>query len=322
MYNSAEYARTLAHSSPSDFHYFGAIGEYWRQYDTVTLLVASSTHDNSEYMKLLRVICISYTVELAIKGVYENTLGRIFEYIGGDNKVYEEKVVAQMNTDYAQFLYDYPWYDFPYSIYLSLLWFGNNGGDTINVSEESRSDSRRVETSFRQYIRKSERLFILSIEIGIKTIYAKIIAYATHQSFGVQDDIVSAIVLKDDKNKIISATHYQPFTRALILEMLTAEDPFNDIEDRVGDSNFVVLDIAGNDSVVISFVTDKGYMTAEKTKEMKMKEILRNSEYKWNENGEKIEKERIHVEVNIRDLFFIYKNLLDKSIEIDHMYDY
>ena len=322
VYNSAEYARTLAHSSPSDFHYFGSIREYWRQYDTVKTLIASSTHDNSEYMKVLRVIGISYTVELGIKGVYENTLGKVFEYIRGDYTVYEERVAAQMNSDYAQFLYDYPWYDFPYSIYLSLLWFGDNGGDTINVSEESRSDTRRVETSFGQYIRKGERLFILSLEIGIKTVYAKVIAYATHQSFGMQDDIVSALVLKGGENKIISAAHYQPFTRALISEMNIAEDPFKNIEDKFRYSSFVVLDIAGNDSVVISFVTDKGYMTAEKIKEMKMKEILRNSEYTWNENGEKIEKERIHVEVNVRDLFFIYKNLLDKSIDIDHLYDF
>ncbi len=317
VYNSAEYARTLENAAPSDFHYFGAIGEYWRQYDAVKLLVASSTHDNSEYMKVLRIIGISYTVELAIKGVYENTLGRIFEYIRGDNKVYEEKVAAQMNTDYAQFLYDYPWYDFPYSKYLSLLWFGDN-----------KVESDKMETSFGQYIRKGERLCMLSLEIGIKTAYAKVIAYATHQSFGVQDDMVSAVVVYDSDlashtdYKIISAAHYQPFTRALIAEMNIAEDPFRNIEDRARYSNFAVLDIAGNDSVAISFVTDKGYMTAEKIKEMKMKEILRNSEYTWDENGEKTEKERIHVEVNVRDLSSIYKNLLDKTIEIDHIYDF
>jgi hypothetical protein len=178
VYNSQEYARALTYALPSEFSYFGAIREYWGEYVQAKKLTKDSSHDNSEYLMVLRVIGISYTVELAIKGIYENTLGRVTEYLAGGKQVYEEKVAAEMNRKYAKFIYDYPWYDFPYGGYFRLLWVMGMDKDL----------------TFGQYLRKIERLIFLSLEIEIKVAYSNIIRIATHQKFGIQDDIIYAVI--------------------------------------------------------------------------------------------------------------------------------
>ncbi len=294
VYNSAEYARALTNAKPSSFSYFTAIQEYWNQYKRVQQLTKESVHDTSNYTSVLRVIGVSYSVELAIKGVYENTIGKVTEWLSDGKLIHEEKVVAQMNHDYAEFIYDYPWYDFPYGNYLSLLWLQSN--DT--------------NLTLGQYIRKIERLIYLSLEIEIKVIYSKLIAYATHQTFGVQDDVVYAIISRDGgkTKELLSAPHYQPFTKALLSAMNEAFTQGND---------FRVLDISGNQRITFSFLISKDGVSLDKTTE-----LFRNQEKFFKEGDVLVVKDRVHAEVRVVDIFSIYKECKDRGIIIDHFYDY
>ncbi len=294
VYNSTEYARALSVAKPSSFHYFDAIKEYWSEYRKVVSLTKGSSHDNSDYIMVLRIIGTSYSVEMFIKGLYENTFGRFFETLAHGQTVYEERIAARMNQDYASFIYDYPWYDFPSSSYFSLLW--THGDDT--------------QLSVRIVMRKIERLALLTVEIGAKTIYSSVIAFATHQKFGVQDDIIYASVSEDGgtSKKIISAPHYQPFTRLLLDEMKSA------IEDK---KDFVIYDIAGNEKITLSFLAPMDYHT-----ETKMKELMRKKESFFGEQGTSFSQDRIQGEVSVDDLFSLYKELSQKGYTIDHLYDY
>ncbi len=295
VYNSVEYSRALTNSLPSQFDYFGAIKEYWRQYHMVRGLTSTSTHDNHNYITVLRVIGVSYSVELAIKGVYENTIGRLTEWFSGGRSLYEERVAAEMAADYGEFIYDYPWYDFPYANYLSLLWA--KGGDTnLTVG---------------QYLRKGERLLYLSLEIEIKVVYSKLIAFATHQKFGVQDDVIYAIVSKDGgkSKEMMSAPHYQPFTRALLSKMEEAAQSGTD---------FVVMDISGNQKITLSYVAPVGMAMPQG-----VKELSRTQEVFFKEaDGTIMRKERLHGEVTVKDIFSVYKELKAQRVFIDHFYDY
>lgn len=294
VYNSLEYARALTDASPSQFNYFGAIKEYWNQYKKVLTLTQDSSQDNSDYITVLRVIGVSYSVELAIKGVYENTLGRFTEWLSGGKQVYEEKVIAQMNRDYGLFIYDYPWYDFPYGSYLGLLW----------------KSSDNTHLSLGQYIRKVERLIFLSLEIEIKVLYSKVIAFATHQKFGVQDDIVYAVVTHDGgkTKELISAPHYQPFTRMLVETMKEAYEQGQD---------FQILDISGNQKITLSYLVPQGSATFGK-----VTELVRTDEGFFKEGDTLVTKERVQAEIQVTDIFSVYKDMNDLYITIDHFYDY
>jgi hypothetical protein len=154
-----------------------------------------------------------------------------------------------------------------------------------------------------------ERKLFLSTELGIKAIYSSIISYASRQKFGVQDDIVYAIVTRDGgkTHEMISAPHYQPFTRILLQDM--AKEQSN--------NNFSVLDISGNQRITFAYLDQAGNAVPPNTKE-----ITRDTEVRKISDGKKETKDRVTVEAQVKDIFSIYKFFQSKHIAIEHFYDY
>ena len=70
---------------------------------------------------MIYVIGISYSVEYAIKGLYENTIGRITEWIRGETRTPQDEYARAVLQDYAAFLYTVPWYKYPFGEKLSGL---------------------------------------------------------------------------------------------------------------------------------------------------------------------------------------------------------
>ena len=291
VYSAGEYADTLKYDMPSQFNFSMANKIYWQQYSDVLKKVEDSAHDNSDYKTLLKVIGISFSFENSIKALYENTIGKISESIAGNVQVSEDRVAYAGAKDYADFIYDYPWYEFDYRSYLMKIW---NTEDYKNVN------GIEQKYTIGQYIRRGERKIFLSLEYGIKYLYAKVISYATKAKFGEENNTISAIVCKNkistcDK-EIISAEHYQPFTKKLLAEFNYAYE--HKLE-------YIVYDIAGNDSIAFVYKDPTGYAIPDNTKE-----ILRDN------------KNRITVETKVENLFNVYKALKNKNINIEHFYDY
>jgi FAD/FMN-containing dehydrogenase len=294
VYNAEEYARVIQSSRPSQFPYWKSIKEYWRQYDVVTELVATSTHNNTEYDTVLQVIGWSFTAENIIKFVYESTIGKVSEYLASYKQVPEDVFAAQIATAYGSFVYDYPWYEFPYGDYLYGLQSVSSQGETYTIG---------------QNIRRIERKMFLSLEFGAKYVYANLIKFLTQQKFGVQDDIIYAIVSDDDgkTTRLLQAPHYHPFTQVLLGEMERA---------RMDRKSFSVLNISGNEKITLAYLDMVGANVP-----VYVKEIIRHSDINL-KGGQLVEKERIIVEVLTKDLFLIYKDLYQKDIRIEHLYDY
>lgn len=293
VYSADEYAETLRGSLPSQFPYFEANEDYWSQHEAVIGLTASSTTDNSNYKLVLKVIGVSFSVENIIKGIYENTIGKFSELIAGNTQVAEDIYAAKVAKDYADLIYDYPWYDFKYLEALKNLWTLHNETDYTLLQD----------------VRRLERKIFLSVEYGVKAIYSSIIAFATHTKFGVQDDFIYAIVTRDggESREIISAPHYQPFTRLLNQEFIKEEN----------NMGFDVIDIAGNDRITFTYRDVQGADVMGT-----LKEIFRDKQA-YSVEGETVEYvDRITVEANVRELSAIYKAFKAKGIVIDHFYDY
>lgn len=293
VYSADEYARVLNDALPSKFGYFEAIGDYWGQYRGVTELTATSVHNNDDYKTVLNVIGWSFSIENTIKGVYENSIGRFFEWIAGGTQVAEDLYAAKVARDYALFIYDYPWYDFPYFSYFKGVWTLNNQQDY----------------TWRQDIRRLERKVFLSLELGVKSLYAKVIALATRAKFGVQDDIVYAVVTRDGGKtyELINAAHYQPFTRLLLNEL-----------DRESDNkNFHVIDISGNKKITLTYQDRVGTLVPSGAKE-----LMRDTEINEIIDGQATYIDRVTVEIAIENLPVIYRALRERNVVIDHFYDY
>ena len=163
-----EYAEFLRDHPPSQFPYFKSIGQLWNGYAQVYGITHRHYPFNFGYQLTIVTIVSSSTIEFGIKGAYDETVGRFFEWIGGGAKSAEDLYAAQVAKEYGDFIPTQPWYDFPFGHKLAGLWsttgfFGPH------------------------FLRKCERKIFLSLEYGVKSIYAGIIRLASHSVYGIAD---------------------------------------------------------------------------------------------------------------------------------------
>ncbi len=297
VYSADEMARVLKDGLPSQFPFSQANYEYWRQYAKVVELVESEkdTVAVRDYITVLKVIGVSFSVENTIKAVYENTIGKVFEIFAGNTQTKEDKLAYRAANDYATFIYDYPWYDFPYLKYFKELW---------------RLPTEPGCCTLGQHLRSAERKAFLSLEFLLKAGYASVIAFATHQKFGVQDDVVCATVtyVKEKGQELLCAPHYQPFTKKMI-EVLSGQKDNPD---------FIIHDIAGNKEIALTYREP----TVDKSSYEGVTEILRYQEIDSVSHGTLLYKDRVTVLVPVSHVRLLFDVLWSRGIAIDHFYDY
>jgi hypothetical protein len=124
---------------------------------------------------MLLVIGTSFTVEYGIKGIYENSIGRLTEWIAGDEPVEEDRYAARVARNYGLFVEDRPFYEFPFSSAFRALW---------------------KETSLwgPHMFRKWERKAWLSLDYGIEAVYCGLIRLASHAVYGIEEDVTYALI--------------------------------------------------------------------------------------------------------------------------------
>lgn len=119
VYAAREYAGFVAKDLPSGFPYFAYVGRFWQDY--ATMIRASSDYPfNFQNHLMLMVIGISHTAEHIIQSVYENTVGRLSAMAGAPAP--EDGYQAKVAAEYAAFLDQVPWYQFPYAEKRAGLW--------------------------------------------------------------------------------------------------------------------------------------------------------------------------------------------------------
>ena len=86
VYSFEDFGRFLDRSSESHFDYLGHIFGFWRSFCTINRAVPPTEESLADVKTMIYVIGISYSTEYAIKGLYENTIGRVFEWIRGETR--------------------------------------------------------------------------------------------------------------------------------------------------------------------------------------------------------------------------------------------
>lgn len=113
VYAAREYAGFLKTSRESQFPYWSYIGRFWQDYAMV-IRASSDKPFNFANHQMLAVIGTSHTIEHAIQWTYENTVGRLTEWASG-KPVAVDRYQAGVAAEYAAFLDQVPWYQFPYA---------------------------------------------------------------------------------------------------------------------------------------------------------------------------------------------------------------
>src|SRR5438128_217444 len=91
VYSFEDFGRFLDRSSESHFNYLGHIFGFWQSFCTINRAVPATGESLSEVKTMIYVIGISYSAEYAIKGLYENTIGRVFEWIRGEKRTPQDE---------------------------------------------------------------------------------------------------------------------------------------------------------------------------------------------------------------------------------------
>jgi hypothetical protein len=232
VYSTDEYAAFLAQNPPSRFPHFRTVWQYWQSYAEVCEVVQGNYPFNNEHQFALGFIGFSFTAENMLKGVYEGTIGRLSEWTASE-PTEEEIYAAQVAREYGEFLHMTPWYFFPFQERLQGLW-----SETSNWGPDP--------------IRKWERKLSLTVEYGLKVIYAgltKLGAQATYGGAdvekiyavteGLADGMLSPdielVKEVDGQRRLIRMTRFERFTQ--LVPGLT-------------DSGLRFVEIAGNDEIL------------------------------------------------------------------------
>jgi hypothetical protein len=236
IYSTDAYARHIAASPPSEFPYFSAIGQFWRHYGGVCGVTQNRYAFDTDYHTMVGVVGLGFSVESALKGLYENTVGWITERFGSTDTA-EDRFAARVASEYGTFMHTEPWYEYPFADQLVTLWTS-----TPLVGSNP--------------IRKWERRLFLTAELGVKTVYASVVGLAQAVAYAAENpqihvwierapesifadaDIVRVAVV-GPQAYIVRLPRYEPFTKMLL---------------SMHASGVRFVSIAGNDDILITVI--------------------------------------------------------------------
>ena len=238
VYSSDEYADWLKDRMPSGYPYVASIGQYWTNYREVNRIAGREFPVNWGYQVMLWVIGVSYSGELTIKSLYENTIGRFSEWTAGNGMTEEDRYAHRVAKDYGDFIHIHPWYEYNFGGKLAGLW---------------------RETPFwgTHAIRKWERKFFLTAEYSLKSGYGWLIKVGTGAAYEPQDERIQMVVANWGKgestpdNRIVVL---EPLDRAHTLVAAPRYDGFRDtlLEIARKDAAFEIREVAGNREIFIT----------------------------------------------------------------------
>ena len=228
VYSAESLGRHLRDKPPSSYRYFRDIGSFWSSY--CALNRAADPKDAGDAKTMLYTIGISFSAEMIVKAVWENTVGRMFEWVGGYQSP-EDRYAASVQQRYGAFMHETPWYRFPFGQAFTGLWRRDFGG-----------------------VRGIERRIALSLEYGVKTGYAKLIGWASGTALGA-DEVRMRLVLRatpeqvavvDPRLKIVSSGAHGTVVDT------PRYAQFTDLAQKIAASGIPFREIAGNDDIFLT----------------------------------------------------------------------
>ncbi len=246
VYSAEEYASALELGMPSGFSYFRATGQFWSSYRTIYCATKDTYPSDDGFHFALFVIGESFSVENTVKGIYEQTIGRVAELTSWNESTQEDRFAAGVAREYGTFLHTVPWYRFPFTQKLKGLW-------------------RETDLWGPHMIRKWERKIILSIEYGVKAVYGKLIGWGTGAAYAPEDlDIALMIewapdsIFADSRVRKISESGAGAYT-----VIIPRYEEFTHIVPELARRGVQFVRIAGNDEIFLTLHARDGLAPAE-----------------------------------------------------------
>jgi hypothetical protein len=295
VYSFEDFGRFLDQSSESHFNYLAHILGFWRSFCTINRAVPATGESLFDVKSMIYVIGVSYSAEYAIKGFYENTIGRIAEWIRGPARTPQDDYARAVLQDYAAFLYTIPWYKYPFGEKL-------HGLMAISAPTPSR-------------FRTSERDFALGAEYGIKIGYAWLIQKALDASSDDEPRDIMFVVATLPQQILAKEPRITPI-RALTPQWQLVKTPrYKDLTEIVQgllDRGYGLAEIAGNHEILITVIApNTAALDVKDTMELFSLDLDAKPGFR-----------RAGLRARIERLVDISRDLKAKGASIEHFYDY
>ncbi|ANW00640.1 hypothetical protein [Bradyrhizobium icense] len=295
VYSFEDFGRFLDRSSESQFNYLGHIFGFWRSFCTINRAVPATGESLAEVKTMIYVIGISYSVEYAIKGFYENTIGRVFEWIRGEKRTPQDEFGRAVLQDYVAFLYTVPWYKYPFREKLDGL---------MAISAPTPSA-----------LRSRERDFALGAEYFVKIGYAALIQKALDASNDSEPRDIMFAVTTLPPEVLAKEPRISPI-RALNTQWQLVQTPrykdFTEIVRSLVDQGYGLAEIAGNHDILVTVIApDAAKLDIKGTTELFSLELDAKPGFR-----------RAGLKARIDRLVEINRELEARGASIEHFYDY
>lgn len=296
VYSADELAAHLQHAPPSGFPYFRSIGQFWRLYAHV--LGATWRTADWGYQLMIAVIGPSYTIEYLVKGLYENTLGRLAEstvrrpWDGGPT--IEDRFATALAVDYAAFMHATPWYEFPFWSRMRDLWSLDGPLDATAL-------------------RRAERRAALSGELAFKTGWGWTIAKSSGEAYDPEADVIWAWVRKTPAARDSRIVKREDVGTDAELLALPRYEPFTATVGALAAAGVRFVEIAGNDRVLVQIVAPAAWRDEQRRGDLLVEwPILTDPSRK-----------RVALTVDVTRLHEVLPSLAaEPGVTLDHLYDF
>lgn len=278
-----DYARVIATGDPHDFGYARAIGGFWSSLCALAEKTPQHGGFTTDSKMTIYTIGVSFTLEMAMKALYEETLGRVATWIRGPEHSALDRVSARQAAEYATFLQQVPWYKWDF-----------------------RRDAAELRAQAQGGFRDGERRFALGTEYRVKAAYAGVIENAVAQVgadalrlrmvlAGLGAEELSAyegveLIETRPEGAVIETPRYRELTH--ILAAMAADG-----------ARFI--EIAGNDDILFTAISDTP---------------AEGALYSFARQG--YGDTRSLMLVKVEDLAGILRGLADKGLTLEHIHDY
>jgi hypothetical protein len=295
VYSFEDFGRFLDRSSESHFNYLSHILGFWQSFCTINRAVPATGESRVDVKSMIYVIGISYSAEYAIKGFYENTIGRITEWIRGSVRTPQDEYARAVLQDYAAFLYTIPWYKYP---------FGEKLHGLMAISARTPSP-----------VRTWERDFALGTEYGIKIGYAWLIQKALDAGSDDEPRDIMFVVATLPPATLAKEPRIKPI-RPLTPEWQLVQTPrykdFTEIIQRLLDQGYGLAEIAGNREILLTAIAPKtATLDVKDTMELFSLDLDAKPGFR-----------RAGLRARVERLVDISRDLKTKGASIEHFYDY
>jgi hypothetical protein len=284
-------AETLKTGDEYRFDYLSSIGTFWSSYCALNRTAQSRGGADLATRQTIYVIGVSFSLEMAMKAAYEETLGRLSAAMRGPVKTPQDEVAMTMAADYAAFLYQTPWYKYPFPDAVEKLW-------AAPVTDGLRGWERRLALSGEWKAKTAYAAMIAKAVAATGVAKLEIRSVVTELSPAELQSIPGVQVIESKPSyTIINTPRYAEFTAILV-----------EIANRGGK----VLEIAGNDEILVTAVADrKGEITTPQGTE-RLAAITRTG----------FGDQRILLNVKVSELTNVLKALPASGLRLEHVYDY